>query len=293
MQNGERLLDLNGVRQWVRVEGAEHATVPLLVLHGGPGGNHFVFERTAGLRLSEQRTIIYHEQRGCGRSEAPAQPNDYSVPLLVSDLRALLGQLGLTQVDLLGYSFGGGLALEYAHAHPRTVRRLVAQAPVLALHEARVVASQLAGFAAVAQGAVRAKVERILTSGELPELMLEQVWASVDTVTVDHLLFQSPEWATFNRRLWQASKLGNTGDMHRALEAQPPTDTSRHLDKIFTPTLILTGRHDRNVPLALLREMAGQLPDARLHIFDHSAHFPDVEETEAYAREVLRFLSTS
>lgn len=292
MQNGEQHLQLNGVRQWIRVAGGEHRTIPLVILHGGPGGNHFVFERTVGPRLAERRTVIYHEQRGCGRSDAPAQPDDYSIPLLVADLYALIERLGLSQVDLLGYSFGGGLALEYTRAHSERVRRLVLQAPVLRLHEPQIVASQLAGFRQVAQGELRARIENIPNSAARPEERLEMVWKLVDTETVDRLLFQNPTCAAFNRKLWQQSGLANTGDMHRALNAQPPTDTEDHLRDIQAPTLVLAGRHDRNVPLSLLQRRAQQLPQARLHIFEQSAHVPDIEETEAYSREVLRFLAT-
>lgn len=291
MQNGEQHLELNGVRQWVRVAGAEHRTVPLVVLHGGPGGNHFVFERTAGPLLEAARTVVYHEQRGSGRSKAPADVNAYSVPLLVADLHALVECLGVPQVDLLGYSFGGGLALEYTRAHPQQVRRLVLQAPALHLREPLVVASQLAGFQQVAQGELQGRIESILSSALPPEEQLEVVWEVVDTETVDRFLFQSPAWAAFNRNLWQQSGLDNTGDMHRALNTQPPTDTPEHLHEISVPTLILAGRHDRNIPLPLLQGLARQLSDARLHVFEHSAHFPDIEETESYAGEVLRFLA--
>lgn len=90
LADGAQLTELNGVRQWVRVAGGAHATVPLVLLHGGPGGHHFVFERTAGPRLEAQRTVVYHEQRGSGRSEAPADPAAYRLPLLVEDLRALV-----------------------------------------------------------------------------------------------------------------------------------------------------------------------------------------------------------
>jgi proline iminopeptidase len=86
LHDGERWLTLGGVRQWVRVAGVLHQTVPLLCLHGGPGGNHWVFERTVGPGLETARTVIYHEQRGSGRSDAPEGPSDYSVAGLVSDL---------------------------------------------------------------------------------------------------------------------------------------------------------------------------------------------------------------
>jgi proline iminopeptidase len=46
--NGEYKLKVNGIYHWVKVDGAEKKTTPLIIIHGGPGGNHYNFERTAG-----------------------------------------------------------------------------------------------------------------------------------------------------------------------------------------------------------------------------------------------------
>lgn len=291
MKDGEARPVLNGIRQWVRVAGGEHRTLPLVALHGGPGGNHYVFERSIGPLLEKQRTVIYHEQRGCGRSDPPLSPTEYSLPLLVADLNALLDWLNVPQVDLLGYSFGGGLALEFALAHPERVRRLVLQAPALSLNDPHVVESQLSGFQAVTKGELRGRIESILAEPSSASQKLEAVWAIVDSATVDRFLFEQPEKAARNRQLWQASGLVNTGEMTRALRAQPSTSTARCLNEIRQPALILAGRHDRNVPLGMLEEMSRKLPQACLQIFENSAHFPDIEETEAYAQAVLSFLS--
>lgn len=194
-------------------------------------------------------------------------------------------------MDLLGYSFGGGLALEFARAHPNLVRRVVAQAPAFHLNAPEIVAAQLAGFRQVARGEVRAEIEQILTLDLSDAEKLEQVWSVADTPTVDRLLFQSPNWAAFNRRLWAESGLGNSGDLRRALQVQPPSDTPERLHEITAPVPVLTGRHDRNVPLTWSQRIAEGLPDAHLTVFDRSAHFPDIEETEQYARTVLDFLA--
>ena len=58
------------------------------------------------------------------------------------------------------------------------------------------------------------------------------------------------------------------------------------------PTLILVGRHDRNHGLSASRDLASLLPGARLHVFDRSAHFPDIEEPEEYASVVHAFLDS-
>ena len=283
-------MTLGGVRQWVRVSGADRQTVPLLCLHGGPGGNHWAFEWLVGPGLQTERTVIYHEQRGCGRSDAPTDAADYSIQRLVADLTELTDILALPEVDLLGYSFGGGLALELARAQPLRVRRVVAQAPAFSMLDPQIVSSQLGGFLQVAEGEILEAIKAVV-SGPVPAAQqLEQVWNVVDQQTVDRFLFQDPRFAALNRQLWQESGLVNTGDMAHALNQQPPSDTPHHLDQITAPVLIVAGRHDRNVPLESLESMVATLPDARLNVFEHSAHFPDTEETASFVRTVLSFL---
>lgn len=287
--DGERLVPLGGVRQWVRVEGAGHATVPLVVLHGGPGGNQYVFERTAGPLLARERTVVYHEQRGCGRSEAPGDPTEYAVPTLVRDLEDLRTWLGVDRVDLLGYSFGGGLALAYAHAHPTRVRRVVAQAPVLDLHDPRIVTGQLQGFRTVATGPVATRVRHVVATDAPEHEQLDRVWASVDRATVDVFLFHDPRHAERNRAWWVESGLVNTGRMHAVVRSCPILPWSA-LREVFAPVLVVMGRHDRNVPVAYAEDVARTLPHASLHVVEAAAHFPDVESPEAYAAAVLAFL---
>jgi pimeloyl-ACP methyl ester carboxylesterase len=101
----------------------------LVILHGGPGGNAYVFEHTVGARLEQYATLIYYDQRGGGRSAAPTDPSAYGMDTLVADLEALRTQLSAAKISLLGFSFGAELALEYAVAHSDRVERLVLQAP--------------------------------------------------------------------------------------------------------------------------------------------------------------------
>jgi len=291
LSDQETLVPLGGVRQWVRLAGTSHATVPLIVLHGGPGGNHWVFERTAGTGLEQHRTVVYHEQRGCGRRKAPPDPAAYSVQILVEDVQALSDWLGVPAVDLLGYSFGGGLALEVARVDPERVRRVVVQAPAFHLADPAIIASQIAGLTWAASG------EEANHIGQLdlpdPDARLAAIWSLVDTEAVDRFLFQSAFHAQRNRDGWEESGLVNTGDLARALRDQPGPTVAAELPEVRVPVLVVSGRHDRNVPLSYTRQVAEQLPHAELVVFEHSAHFPDIEETGLFVETVLGFLEAS
>ena len=299
LRDGESRVKVNGIEHWCRVVGADHNTTPIVVIHGGPGGFVYSFERTIGPKLEAFATVIYYEQRGCGRSEQPANPNAYSIPILVSDLDAIRRNFGLERILLLGFSFGGELALEYSLAHPQNVERLIVQAPTvdgagLLTDNERLAMVQLSGFRAVAQGEMAAAIREIQKEDAPAGARLEKVWNTVDTDTVDRLLFHEPENAKRNRKLWRESGLVNTGDMFKALAKQPKRDSLfDRLQAVEAPTLIMVGLHDRNVGLELCRDVALLIRQAQLVVFENSAHFPEIEEPAKYAQTVRHFVSPS
>src|SRR6266446_3344414 len=125
----ETTVELNGVRLYTRRIGVGP---PVVVLHGGPGAHHDYLLPQYDL-LARHRTLLYYDQRGGGRSpiarDTPAGWHEH-----VADLDALRERWRLDRVTLLGYSWGGLLALLYALGHPDRVERLalVCPAPVAA-----------------------------------------------------------------------------------------------------------------------------------------------------------------
>lgn len=294
LTDGEGQVTIDGVRHWYRVAGAQHRSIPLVIVHGGPGGNVYNFERTIGPRLEEFATLLYYEQRGSGRSKAPDDPTDYSMPVLVSDLDGLREALDVELMSLLGFSFGAELALEYALAHPENVQSLVLQCPTVAM-PGRLAWVQLYGFYQVAHGELKKKIwDEIVGCGD-PERKLDTVWQIVDSDTVDRFLFHDPQLAALNRRMWNESGLVNTGDMATALaqaeSSEPPLFV--RVGGVRQPVLLLAGLYDRNVGLEAVRDLTDVFSNAGLVVFEHSAHFPDIEETHKYAESVKRFLSYS
>jgi proline iminopeptidase len=104
--------------------------VPLVFLHGGPGGgslpHHRRFYDPAFWR------IVLYDQRGAGRSTPIADIGDNTTPHLVADLERLREHLGVDRWMLFGGSWGSTLALAYAEAHPERVLGLVLRGVFLA-----------------------------------------------------------------------------------------------------------------------------------------------------------------
>ncbi|WP_409289098.1 alpha/beta fold hydrolase [Peribacillus sp. SCS-37] len=262
---------------------------PLWYCTAGPGEIITHPERTAGRLLSRSKTIVYYEQRGCGRSEAPASEEDYSISLLTQDFLELFSWLGAEKVDLLGYSFGGELALEFAASIGERIHTIILSAPSLIKSAANKLV-QLAGFLSVADRQLVERIQGILNEPHSISDAYDKVWEIADANTVDSLLFENQEIANKNRALWNESGLINSGLMARALLRDPFLPLEHRLRGISQRTLIISGAFDRNTGIPISKIIHDSLPDSRLVIFNKSAHFPDLEETDRFMREIINFL---
>jgi len=97
---------------------------PLLTLHGGPGSSHnYLLPLQA---LADERPVIFYDQLGCGRADAPEDESVYSIQRSVGEVDAVRAALGLDRVLLLGHSWGALLAVEYlCQGRGRGVDRLI------------------------------------------------------------------------------------------------------------------------------------------------------------------------
>src|SRR6184192_4979383 len=121
----ETTVELNGVRLYTRRVGQGP---PVVVLHGGPGAHHDYLLPQYDHLAEGGRALLYYDQRGGGRSPVPRD-----VPVgwreHVADLETLRDHWELDRLTLLGYSWGGLLAVLYALEHPDRVGRLALVAP--------------------------------------------------------------------------------------------------------------------------------------------------------------------
>lgn len=297
LKNGEYHTVLNGVRHWYRIAGAEHHTTPIVIVHGGPGGSAYNFEHGgAGARIEKFATVVYYDQRGSGRSDAPAYDNAYAIPLLVSDLEALRQSLHVDKITPLGYSFGGELALEYAVRHPEHLDHLIIQSSSNG-DWVRTVQYQTYGFMLLSTGKRLAELEKVSSRPvDDVEQRFSDIWDGASRKEVDRLLYHNPSTSTLVDKLtkegFQRGSKRNSGKMEKVVvmvpRRSPPLISELH--KIPVPTLVMVGLYDRNVGVDSNREIADVIPHSKLVIFENSAHFPDLEEPAKYAETIRTFL---
>lgn len=292
LRTGEHNVVLNGVRIWYRVAGNTKSNLPPLVfLHGGPGYNSNSFSVLAGPRLEETIRVVYYDERGSGRSERP-WTGHYQLDTLVEDVEALRRALGVAKIAVLGHSFGGTLALEYAAKYPNRVSRMVlvgagsnmpaacaARVDYLSQHYATLLSRARADTAAG-----RHWTDCRLALDMLPDSLREKV--------NNESMFPDLTLARTQDSLDAASGLRNTGELSRALFrggllnyrfASP--------QRVTMPVLILAGKEDYAIGLPQQRALAGALPNARIVEYERSGHFLYLDQPERFTRDVVAFLS--
>src|SRR6185436_4549182 len=120
-----QILALEGITLYYEVHGASSG-IPLFVLHGGPGFGHSYLEvSTIWHELGNFRPVIFYDQRGNGRSSRLTDEHSCTLDDQVADLHALQAHLGFAQIDLLGHSWGGFLAMAYSTHYPQQVRKMI------------------------------------------------------------------------------------------------------------------------------------------------------------------------
>jgi proline-specific peptidase len=284
----EGFVDFRGYRTWYRSVGDGTAT-PLVLAHGGPGATHQYLEPLAALADAGRR-VIFYDQIGCGRSDRPLDPAFYTVQTFVDELDALRAQLGLAEIHLLGQSWGGMLAMEYALRKPAGLRSIVvADSPasmILWVSEANRLRSELPS-----------EVERTLREHEEAGTTSDPAYGRAVEVFYRRHVCRVDPWPDFVTRTTTALEedgyvynLMNGPSEFHCIGTLKNWDITERLDEIDVPTLLLSGRYDEATPL-IVGTIHERIANSQWIVFEESSHMPHVEEPAEFTDAVRTFLS--
>ena len=251
---------------------------PIIVLHGGPSFDHTYLLPDMD-RLVDGFRLIYYDQRGRGKSGEHVQPEDVSLHSEMDDLEGVRAYFQQDSVALLGHSWGGLLAMEYALRHPERVSHLILLNTAPASHDDCLLFVQerdahapddtearrvLRARPAFAEGdlEVRAAYYRVyyqatLRSPELLDRLIEHLQVGW---TKDGIL----KAEAIGERLWDET-YESTG-----------YNLLPDLTRLRIPTLIIRGDYDF-VPLACAAHIAEAIPGARLVVLRDCGHYSYLE----------------
>jgi L-proline amide hydrolase len=234
--------------------------------------------------------VVFYDQIGCGRSAHPADPDFYSAELFVEELATVRDALGLRDVHLLGQSWGGMLALQYA-LEPRAglASIIVADSPADMV--------QWVTEANRLRAALPAEVQAALTTHERAGTTSDPAYAAAVDVFYRRHVCRLDQWPP--EVLDTVHALETDGFVYNVMNGPSEFHVIGklrewsildQLHRITVPTLLLSGAHDEATP-AIVGAITERIPHAEWVLFPNSSHMPHVEEPFAFRCAVRGFLA--
>ncbi|MAO25869.1 MAG: 2-hydroxy-6-oxo-2,4-heptadienoate hydrolase [Roseovarius sp.] len=263
-----------GYRTNVHDHGADNAKsdVPVMMIHGsGPGVTSWANWRLVIPELAKNRRVVAPDMLGFGYTERP-EDNTYNRERWVAHAIGVMDALDLEKVDLVGNSFGGGLALALAIEHPERVRRLVLMGSVGVSFPITEGLDEVWGYQPSLENMRRLMDVFAFNKGLLTDELAEMRYqASIRPGFQESFaaMFPAP------RQRW----VDNLASREEDIRALPHE------------TLILHGREDEVIPLEASLKLAELIDRAQLHVFGRCGHWTQIEHASRFARLVNDFLT--
>jgi poly(3-hydroxyalkanoate) depolymerase len=258
-------VDVGGLRVRIATQDAEG--VPLLLITGI--GAHVGMWEPFARRMRDHRLIAF-DAPGTGGSQRPCLPQ--RLPTLAAHVGALLDRLGVERADVLGYSWGGGLAQELARRAPDRVRRLVLCATSVGL--GGVPPRPLAALLLATPARYYHPALFRLTVPPLAGGRTAREPAVLDAQEAARLS-HPPSPLGYAYQLYAAASFSSLPWLHR----------------LSQPTLVMAGDDDPVVPVANARLLARRIPGARLHVVRGGGHLFLLDQPEQAVPAIRRFLA--
>lgn len=276
-----------GGHVWFKIVGSGGA-IPLLTLHGGPAAGHDYFEPLEA--LASDRPVVFFDQLGCGKSDKPNDVSLWRIERFAKEVAAVRKGLQVDRVHLLGWSWGGWLAIEYMMSNPSGIVGLVLASTSSSLRQ---VAAETARLKATLPPDVLATLSRYEAVADYHNSEYEKAMMEFYNRFICRLdpwpecLMRSLNNMTSNPISYETMQGPNEFTITGNLKDWDRTD---RLSEIDVPTLITCGRYDELGP-ACAETLRRGIPHSELHVFEHSAHVALLEETERYMQVLRAFLA--
>ncbi len=247
---------------------------PLLLAHGsGPGVSAWANWRLVIPILSKTRRVLAPDFVGFGYTDRP-EGLSLNMKTWVKQLVDFMDALGLEQVDIVGNSFGGGLAINMALDYPERIRKIVLMGSMGVSFPITKGLDDVWGYTPSVENMKRMigtfVYNSAIATDDLAKMRYE---ASVEPGFQESFssMFPAP------RQQWVES-------MARKDE---------EIKTINKPTLIVHGREDQVIPVENSYRLINLIDNAQLHIFGHCGHWTQIEHSEEFAHLVDDFLTLS
>ncbi|GAA0521413.1 hydrolase [Paractinoplanes deccanensis] len=291
MNDGE-IVRVNDVELFVRRFG-DPALPMLVVIHGGPTWDHS-YLLPAVAELSDTAHVVLFDLRGCGRSSRTPPVGTLPVSALqpdhlADDVAALVRHFGAARADVLGFSYGGMIAMRVVAQHPELVRSVVL-ASTTAYRDFADLLERSADYQE------RRRMSRPvdfgdpgLTGPDAADGALSRAMAFADAPTAIWRLDHLERWREVLARVrfssdWNEPYLGGK------LRPAAPDDAPQVLREWGGPILLLQGAREMSFPIELARRLHAVLPSSTLVEVPEAAHMAHFDNPAVWIGAVRDFL---
>ena len=279
---------------WTKRVG-NNPTMKLLLLHRGPGGTHEVFDCFDGYFPAEGIEYIYYDQLGSYFSDQPSDTALWTIERFVDEVEQVRVALGLNKDNfyVLGQSWGGILAMEYALEHQDKIKGLIISNMMSSVPEYNRYAQEVLGprmNPEVLQEIKELEAQNEFSDPRYMELLLEHYYT-------EHLLRMPVEkWPQsvnlafrhMNQEVYVymqgPSEFGITDDA-----TLYHWDISKELPGITVPTLVIGATYDTMDP-AYMKWMSEELPNGRFLLCPNGSHLSQYDDQKTYIGGVIQFM---
>lgn len=268
--------------------------VKILLLAGGPGCTHEYFECFESFLPAEDIEMIYYDQLGCGRSENPKDTSLWDLARYVEEVEQVRISLGLNKDNfyLLGHSWGGILAMEYATKYQKNLKGLIisnmmASCPEYGKYAQNVLAKQ---FDPKVLDTIRSlEKANDFTNPKYMELLMPHFYAKhICRIPIEK--WPNPMTRSFdqiNNSLYVTmqgpSEFGISGKLTN-------WDRSQSLKDIQVPTLVIGASHDTMDP-KYMEWMSKEFPKGEYLLCPDGSHMCMYDDQQTYFKGLISFLN--
>ena len=277
---------------WTKRTGS-NPTMKVLLLHGGPGATHEYMEAFDSYFPAASIEYYYYDQLGSAYSDQPDDPGLWDLPRFVEEVEQVRAALGLDAKNfyLLGHSWGGILAIEYALKYPQHLKGLVISNMMSSIPAYNAYATSVLMPAMDQQVLAEIKTLEAAKEYENPRYME----LLIPNHYVHHILrmpadqWPEPVMRSFKRLnqkvyipMQGPSELGASGTLVN-------WDRTADLGKITIPTLVIGAKYDTMDP-AHMRKMAGLVKRGRYLFCPNGSHMAMYDDQQVYFNGVVKFV---
>jgi proline iminopeptidase len=266
----------------------------VLLLHGGPAATHEYWEACDSYLPAAGIEYYYYDQLGSAYSDQPDDPDLWTIDRFVDEVEQVRQALDLHSANfyLVGHSWGGILAIEYALRFQRNLKGLVISNMMASIPAYNEYANRVLKPGMDPGGL--AEIERMEATGEFTqprymELLMQHHY-------VQHVLrMPADQWpdpvnrafAKLNYPLYTLmqgpSELGASGRL-------VDWDRTRDLDRIEVPTLVIGATHDTMDPKHM-ETIAARIPKGRFHLCPNGSHMAMYDDQQTYFEGLIGFIN--